>query len=146
MGVHEKIRREDLKVEVFKSVTENHRLELCPKCGEGVERPTCFSGREDLQYGAPGSGSAKVICHKCSIVWELQLFNWTNENGDGTIRGEGHRITLLAFANCFCRRSLIDHHPASIHIHEGVDHSRLDSPCGSTRSQRGTVVMKNLEY
>ena len=145
MGVHEKLKREDLKPEVFKSVSEHHRLELCPKCGGKFERPTCFPEFEELRHGAPGSRSMKSICIECGIVWELDLHNWTNEDGD-MIHGEGHRISIRAFANCFCRVSLIDHVPDLILIHEGDGHARFNSHCDSSRSQRGTVVMKNLEY
>lgn len=138
MGVHEKIRREDLKVEVFKSVTENHRLELCPKCGEKVEKPTCFEEFKDRMYGPIGSGSMRTICTKCNIVWELDLSNWKN---DSLVHAEGHCISLEAFANCFCRTSLIDHQPDVIKIHEGMGHARFDSPCESRKRARGTVIM-----
>ncbi len=141
MGVHQKLKREDLKPEVFKSVSEHHRLELCPKCGERVEEPTCFPKFKERMYGIIGSGSMKSVCTKCNIVWELNLGNWKIEHGY-MLHREGHRISLRAFANCFCHTSLIDHEPDAIQIHEGRDHTRFDSPCESTARQRGTVIMR----
>jgi hypothetical protein len=129
MNKHRMVSPKELKPKVLDEIGRTHNLAHCPLCGGEFAKEACFHTSGSSEHGASGSSWLRRLCEPCNIVWEMDLINWTNERGDGMVTGEGHYISLVGYANCFCCRIVIDRSPAHIRVHEGRNHSYMHSVC-----------------
>ncbi len=134
---HQIIPEEKLQKDVLIEIHRNHKLAKCPLCGGELTEPLCTGKvmvpQESGSYGRPNEYEYKG-CGVCKIIWRLELFNYTNERGDGMISDEGHQLFLEGWRNCFCRSRIFEHF---IFIEESEGpHSRLGSPCPNIQKKK----------
>ena len=106
MPEHELLFKDNLDSSILEEIRSHHRFGKCPLCSEQLSGPVCVDGK-DILVAFRESTKQYSSCSQCKIVWQLEIFNWTDERGDGMVTGEGHILTLYAFSNCFCRTSLL---------------------------------------
>ena len=125
---HVVLSKELLEEEVLKEIRKDHRLTKCPFCKGELEEPLCSmrvpAPKKFEEYGR----FQYECCESCQIIWCLELFNWTNERGDGMITGYGHMLILHGWTNCVCKSPVFGSKVVTIEEKSG-HHASLFHPC-----------------
>lgn len=112
MNNHRCFARRELSAEALEEIRAQHAPIICPLCKGSLKMDHCPSDTNLPEEWGSNPMKKWGSCHKCQIVWLLELLNWTDERGDGMVTDKGHNLTLHAYANCFCQSPLIENPPA----------------------------------